>query len=188
MRWRKEGQSLVEMAFVMPMLVILLFGIIDLSYYIYGYATIYQAARNGAEEAAQTPPHPDWLDPAIDPNDICVANVLEAVQHGAVQFPDLTPRREKNEETGDIVIVPAQGEIDIYYPEKDDDDEPVRALGAPIAVSITYDIEPLTPLWNFIMMGNNGKMTVKTETWRTVESMGKNPAFSNLVACNPKPE
>ncbi len=171
---QKEGQSIVEMAFVMPVLVLLLFGIIDMSYYIYGYATVYQAARNGAEEAAQTPPHPDWIEP-LDPNDICVANVLEAVQEGAVQFPDLSDNASAN------------GEVRIYYPEDDKNGDPLRTLGAPIAVAITYDIEPLTPLWNFVMIGNNGKMTVKTETWRTIESMGKNPAFSNLVACNPKP-
>ncbi len=174
MRRRHSGQSLVEMAFVFPVLILVLFGIIDISYYIYGYATIYQAARNGAEEAAQTPPYSDWISPSLDANDVCVANILEAVQYGAVLFPDLTDTSVANR-------------IQIRYPLEGVETN-FRTLGQPIEVSITYDIDPLTPLWRFVMFGNNGKMTVQTTARRSIESLGKNPAFMDqgLTACHPR--
>lgn len=162
MRRQTDGQSIVEMAFVMPILVLLLFGIIDISYYIYGYSTVYRAARDGAEEAVQTPPYKDRLSP-LDQSDPCVANILEGVFKSTMILPGFSANN---------VVVSYPGE---------------RKLGQPIEVSVTYDLEPLTPLWRFVMFGNNGKMTIRTTTRRSVESMGDNPNFANQFACSPKP-
>ena len=55
-----DGQALVEFALVFPVMVLLLFGILDLGRAIYAYNTISNAAREGARVAAvnqvATPP------------------------------------------------------------------------------------------------------------------------------------
>src|SRR5262245_59675086 len=42
---RQSGQSMVEMALLLPFLLFVTLGIIDMGWYIFGYATVYQAAR-----------------------------------------------------------------------------------------------------------------------------------------------
>lgn len=158
MHQRTKGQSLVEMALMLPLLVLILFGTIDLGYYLYGYATIYEAARNGSEKASLLPPYPAKLN---DSSDACVSNIMREVQKGAVLFPDLASR---------------PGGVTISYPG-------TRALGQPIEVTVTYNIEPLTPIWQFVMFGNNGQMTVSSTSRRSIESLGNNPNAPNLVAC-----
>ena len=162
MRRRSTGQSLVEMAFILPLLLLVLFGIIDLGYYIYGYATIYQAARNGSEKAAELPPDPSRLTPSLDPSDKCVNAILQAVQKGAVQFPDIA------------------NFVQIVYPTGK------RELKEPVEVRITYNIEPLTPLWKFVMFGNQGMMTVQSTARRSIENLGTDPNEPDGNACKPK--
>ena len=60
---KTPGQSMVEMALLLPLIVMVIFGIIDMGWYIFGYATVYQAARNGAEKAAEIPPYPNKISP-----------------------------------------------------------------------------------------------------------------------------
>lgn len=169
---RSRGQSVVEMAFVMPLLVLILLGIIDLGYYIYGYSTIYQAARNGAEAAAQLPPYPNRVSPAVAPGaydratDPCINTILSQIQEDATLFPDLTS-------TGSVTISYPPGSV-----------EP-RALSQPIEISINYNINPLTPLWRFVMFGNDGVMTVQTTARRSIEALGDNPSAPNRIACMP---
>jgi hypothetical protein len=55
MRRSKRGQSLVETALILPMLVLLLFSIIDFSYVIYNWSEVQFAARRGAEEGSKQP-------------------------------------------------------------------------------------------------------------------------------------
>jgi hypothetical protein len=154
---------MVEMAFVMPLLLLLFFGIIDLSYYIYGFATVYQAARNGAEAASALPPNTYWITPVPNSDDPCTNTILVAVQSGAVLFPDIAK------------------DVTIDYPTQS------RNLGEPIEVKVTYDIKPLTPLFQFIPFGNKGVMTVQATSRRTIESLGSSPNSPNGQACNPQP-
>lgn len=165
MQRRVRGQSLVEMALLLPLLLLLLFGIIDLGYYIYGYATIYQSARNGAEAAAQLPPAPAKIGTIPDTSDECVATIVNRIQEDAVLFPDLTD----NLQAGDIVI---------SYPTQ-------RMLGEPIEVSVNYSIEPLTPLWSFVMFGDDGTMDVSATSRRSIESLGNSPRSRNFNICTP---
>ncbi len=171
MRWRKErpseGQSLVEMAFVMPILFIILFGIIDLSYYIFSYGTIYNASRNGAETATKFPPYQEWLDRKGDTtinfrDDPCTNSILESVQSQSLFFED-----------------GIAGATTISYPNGPD----TRNLKdrGPIQVTITYQVEPLTPLWNFIPFGNNGVMTINVTTRRSIEQLGHIPSQESIA-------
>src|SRR5215212_508256 len=139
MEKRTDGQSMVEMALLLPFLLLVIFGIIDMGYYIYGYASIYQAARNGAEKAAELPPFPRFVAPlragAPDATETCVSNILAATQAVAGQFPDLTNGSN------------AANTITINYPAVNSSGEPLRSLGSPIEISINYQLRPLTPLW-----------------------------------------
>jgi len=163
---KSSGQSMVEMAFILPFLLFLTLGIIDMGWYIFGYATIYQAARNGAEKAAEIPPYPNRISP-LQKNDICVSTIISATLAGTPQifFSDLTSG------TGGNVF-------SISYPTGK------RALSEPLEIGISYQLRPLTPFWRFVTFGNQGTMTVSTTTRRTIESMGDNPNAPNGIACN----
>jgi hypothetical protein len=173
MRRRSRGQSLVELALLFPLLVLILFGIIDLGWYVYGYATIYQSARNAAEKASLFPPYPNKLGYGTanvgkpDWNDTCVQQIMENLGEDATLFPDLA--------TGDYVR--------ITYPNTDASGKPIRELSQPIEIKITYSIEPLTPLFRFVNFGNNGRMTVTTIARRSIESLGNSPQGPNGVVC-----
>jgi hypothetical protein len=177
MEKRTGGQSMVEMALLLPFILLVVFGIIDLGYYIYGYASIYQAARNGAEKAAELPPFPRFVAPlrttGPDKAETCVSNILAATQAVAGQFPDLTDGSN-----------PANT-ITINYPMTNASGQPLRALGSPIEISINYQLRPLTPLWRFVTFGSQGTMQVRTTARRSIEALGNNPTAINLVACQP---
>ncbi len=49
---RRSGQGLVEFALVLPIFLLILFGVIDLGRYVYLNSTLSQAAREGARVAA----------------------------------------------------------------------------------------------------------------------------------------
>jgi hypothetical protein len=98
--------------------------------------------------------------------------VLSATQSGAVLFPDLTSGTNPN------------NTIAINYPAQDASGNPIRALGQPVEINITYNLNPLTPLWRFVTFGTQGTMRVTTTARRSVESLGENPNAVNYVACN----
>ena len=152
MRRRSTGQSLVEMALLLPLLLMIVFGIIDLGYYVYGYSTIYNAARNGTERAANLGPFTTRLN---DPNEPCMRAIMnETLKHVSL-FGDFTT-----------------GNIQVSYPQ-------TRALGQPIQVQLTYNIRPLTPLFRLIPFGNQGVMSVQIAARRSVENLGSGPVSTN---------
>ena len=55
-RIRNDGQALIEMALVLPMLVAMLFGIMDVGYGAFKYVSIHQAAREGLRVAEMNVP------------------------------------------------------------------------------------------------------------------------------------
>jgi hypothetical protein len=140
------------MALMLPLLLMVLFGIIDIGYYVYGYATVYQAARNGTEVAAQLPPYQSAIGSPLRTDDDCVRAILDATEKGAVLFPDI------------------RNFVAISYPTGS-----TRSLGDQIQVTITYNIQPLTPLFRLISFGNQGVMAVRVEARRSIESLGSTP-------------
>jgi Flp pilus assembly protein TadG len=60
---RREGQSLVEFALVLPLLIILVFGIIDFSIGLYDKAVITNASREGARAGVMYYSNPTTLQP-----------------------------------------------------------------------------------------------------------------------------
>ena len=53
---RKKGQELLEFALILPILMVLVFGITDLGRAVFYYNTIFNAAREGARYAVIYPP------------------------------------------------------------------------------------------------------------------------------------
>ena len=162
MRRHSEGQSVVEMALMLPLLLMILFGIVDLGYYIYGYQTIYEAARNGTEKAAELAPYPTRLN---DPTEECMAAILAETQKGVVLFSDFSSNN-----------------VQVSYPTGQ------RALGEPIQVLITYNIQPLTPLFRLVSFGSQGVMPVRIAARRSIENLGSappSPDHPNGIACSP---
>jgi hypothetical protein len=179
MRQHNEGQSLVEMALLLPLLLIVLFGIIEFGYLLYGYATIYQAARNGAEIASGAPPFPSSLQPTPDESDPCVASILDAVEQETVMFDDL--REDVTITYPNYVVDPRTGDP-LAESQR-------RRVGYPIEVTISHDIEPLTPLWDLLpIVGQPGAdgdrvFNVTTTARRSIESYGRDPTSNDLSPC-----
>jgi Flp pilus assembly protein TadG len=146
MRRHSKGQSLVEMALMLPMLLLVLFGIIDLGYYIYGYSTIYFAARNASEVAAELPPQVAQLS---NPSDRCTDTIIQAAKDSVPLFSGLTTT--------------------ISYPS-------TRTPGEPIQVRVQYQIQPLTPLFQLVRFGDSqGRLSVDISARRSIEMLANGP-------------
>jgi hypothetical protein len=144
------------MALMLPLLLLVLFGIIDMGYYIYGYSTIYFAARNGTEVAAELPPNTAQLGNSGDP---CTAAIFGATEDSVGILPNFNTNK-----------------ITISYPSGK------RALGEPIEVRVQYDVQPLTPLFRLVRIGNaQGALTVNIAARRSIEGLGNGP----ITAKNP---
>lgn len=152
---RARGQSLVEMALLLPLLLLLIFGIIDFGWYVYAYSSVYQAARNGSEVAAQLPPYEATLaSPTAQADDPCYQTVLNEAQRQMAMFSLVNG-------------------VTISYP--DNSLSVKRDVGNPVQVSISYSLELLTPLAKLIQIGNNGRVTITSTSVRSIEALGYAP-------------
>ena len=170
-----RGQSIVEMAFVLPILLVVIFGIIEFGWLIFAYSTISQAARNGAEAAAQLPPHDSWIKlQETSPsgyqfrNDDCVNAILTAIETDLTILGD-NPNGQDTVGEGVLIAYPQGGNT------RNLDDR------GPIEVSITYRVNGLTPLWSLIGMRDG--ITMRVTQRRSIENLGRDPTRSRGVAC-----
>jgi hypothetical protein len=197
MRRRSTGQSLVEMAFVAPILLVILFGIIDMGWLIFAYATVSQGARAGAEVAAQLPPYQSWLDygePGGSPgapftnikDDKCVNTIVNAVRQDSVLFRGegeggLNGGRDIGASTGIGLDY-----IKIWYPDGAESRNLIDR--GPIEVQVSYPVRPLTPLFSLLRLGNeegNGdrSLNITITVRRSIENLGLSPESPIGVAC-----
>ena len=133
-RRRDGGQSLVEFALMAPILVILVFGIVDLSRAFQSYVTLQEAARSAARYAVTG--RIDCTGPAIQNRDTCIRN--EATEH------------TKNLDSHSTVVTAYRS---WHYPNYAD--PPVQGNAGnqcdAVEVELTYDFHPMTPLFNFFV-------------------------------------
>lgn len=178
--WRRSGgQSIVEMAFVLPILLIVLFGIMEFGYILFAYSTVSQATRNAAEAAAQLPPYQSWLAyqgqtsglPTGYPGfrgDACVRTVYASAESDQTMFQGLT------------------NNLTISYPNDATLGRDTRNLEdrGPIQVTIRYQVTGITPLFNLFRLGNgDGTINLQVTQRRSLESLGKDPTRPNSAAC-----
>ncbi|MEI8306737.1 MAG: TadE family protein [Chloroflexales bacterium] len=178
MRHRTTGQSIVEMAFVLPVLLSLLFGIIEFGYVLFAYSTISQAARNAAEAGAQLPPFQSWLayqgnnmpagsSPVTFDSDGCV---------NAIYFAAVSDK---------TVFSGIENYITISYPD-DTATVDTRNLDVrgPIQVTISYPVTGITPLFRLFRFGDsNGTIVLTVTQRRSLENLGIDPSKPGNVAC-----
>lgn len=176
MRRRTSGQSIVEMAFVLPVLLFVLFGIIEFGYIIFAYSTVSQAARNAAETAAQLPPYQTWLAYAPPSStgssltytaDTCVRGIYNAAATDQTLFTDMT------------------NYMTISYPNATGSND-TRNLDdrGPIQVTISYPVTGITPLFRLLRIGGTtGTIILKVTQRRSIENLGVDPTTPSNVAC-----
>ncbi|WP_322511969.1 TadE family protein [Chloroflexus sp.] len=173
----KRGQSIVEMALLLPVMLMVIFGIIEFGYLIFAYSMVSQAARNGAEVAAQLPPYQSWLDlrnnpPANYPGftaDACVRGIMEAVRSDVVLFDGQANEGRRIEDY-----------VAIRYPNGGQ----TRNLSdrGPIEIEINYPVRTITPLFQMIGI-SNGTINVRVVQRRSIENLGIDPTSPRGVAC-----
>lgn len=156
----RRGQSITEMALMLPVLVVILFGIIDFSYIIFANSAVERAARLASEEASKTPPDVAKVGinfSTADSNfDSCVANVKLKAKQGAEGTP----------------LEFTDANIDISYPSAGSTGNsiyaasPSKAVGTPIQVTVTYQGKYITPLAR--LLNRNGTYNVKYTSRRSI--------------------
>ena len=72
MRRRQRGVTMVEMALLLPILLLFTLGIVEFGWYVYHYSALEHAARRGSEQAAKEPPSPSNTG---KPSDGCVTEI-----------------------------------------------------------------------------------------------------------------
>jgi Flp pilus assembly protein TadG len=132
---REEGQSLVELVLVLPVLLIILAGLLDLGRLYYAYVAVTDAAAEGATYGAFYAPSSDGPCAAAqctdDPRDVgCLCRRAEEATEGLVQI------------AGEHILVECP-ECQDQYPES----------GDPITVTVTYSFTLATPLLNAMVPG-----------------------------------
>lgn len=177
---RTEGQSLVEMSFVLPFLLILFFGIIDLGYFIYCYGAVHQAVRRGSTSAAVFPPYASqFKDGTFNTDDPCVQQVINTIQKGAVlvDYSDIATNRSKF----------GLAYRDSPAPDADKNNDNYRDIGYTVEVTMSYTVDPLTPLMSLIPVFGKRGITIKASSMRTIISLGnKEPpggGSGTLIIC-----
>lgn len=160
MKRRAYGQSMVEMALILPFLVLLTIGTMELGYYVYTYSELENATRRASEQAAKAPP----LDPANAnaSNDGCTQLAKQAALENTF-LSDL--------KTSDITISYVGGAA-------------VRAVGTgQVQVDTSYKITWLTPIGKrFLYNASNFKFTSR----RTIVSTKMPPGYDQ-VTCKKLP-
>jgi hypothetical protein len=186
-----SGQSLVEMSLILPLLFLMFFGILDIGWYVYNYGTVYQAARNGSDNASNAPPWPSMLgyeedgspkNPQVyEESDPCVDYILTNVRKGAVMMDmsDLATNRDKftiTYHSGELAQDGSRDNLVMANAENP------RRVGNAVQVAITYTIEPLTPLVQMIpVFGSDGRMTVQATSFRTIYGRGIIPGTTGCT-------
>ncbi len=109
-RARKEkGQSLVELAIILPLLLLILLGIIDFGRVFYSYVTITNASREGARYGAL---HPGWVDENdnANPNNVKFHVIQEAANTVPILPQEITVITDTN-----TITVTVQADFQAFF-------------------------------------------------------------------------
>lgn len=104
---RQKGQALVELALVLPVLLLILFGIMEFGRIFHAYLVITNAAREGGREGS------------INNNDSQIKAIVEKAAAPSLNLDNLsvtiTPD-ESNRERGDPLTVEVDYQVDLFIP------------------------------------------------------------------------
>ncbi len=137
----RPGQTLVEFALILPLLILVILGVIEFGRLFFGFSTLQNAARYAADVASKSPPHLGQMVPgdplgrvyAEDspdcgtPEDPCnLASIREAARRYAPLFSPADPNIH-------VYFLPVKGIVS-------------NRVGGLIEVQIEYNILPITPV------------------------------------------
>jgi len=164
------------MAFVLPVLLVVLFGVIEFGYILFAYSSVSQAARNAAEAASQLPPYQSWLayqGQSIPTGlafeaDACVRGVYTAARSDQTLFTNIS----------NFITISYPNDAVVGHDTRNLDDR------GPIQVTISYPVTGLTPLFRLMRFGgSSGTMTLQVTQRRSLENLGEDPSKPGNVAC-----
>lgn len=132
-RTSTRGQALVEMAFALPIFLVILLGLIEGGRYVFYSEALAHAAREGARYAIIHGENAEAGPPTGPPHDRSGAAVKQAVRDAAVGLGD-----------PDSIVIPDP----IYNPEN-------NRRGSLVTLNLTYVYSPVVPVF--------GSITVEAE-------------------------
>jgi hypothetical protein len=142
-RRKERGQSLVEVALTLPILLLILSGLLDIGRVYYIYIALEEAAQEAATFLAQNP----WCQ---GPTDIPPADaVLDNCSN-----PNNAEFRIYNASNQEIE--PAQVDSIAYTFPEDLGGNPIIGIGSTVTVTIRYDFPLVTPLIRDALGGADG--------------------------------
>lgn len=154
-RRRRAGQSIVEFALVLPIMVVVLVGILDLARIYTTEMSVESAAREGADYGT-TLGAGKWQDGA--PKDGTVAEMQRRACVAASNLPDYVDP-DNDPATGnctnpsfDYCLTTSTGGTCNPFDSTAGCEDPLRTPPCDVTVTLTYDFKLLAPL-NFEFMG-----------------------------------
>lgn len=162
-RRRTRGQALVEFALVFPLLLLMLFGIIDAGRLIYTYNTVANSARNGARVAI--------VNQSTLGTDTCDTTVATAYPIGCAVSSGIG-----------LGLKATDVSVDYRNPT---DTGPCATGGDPLTigciafVKVTGQFQPLTPVIGQLI----GPVSLTSTAKIPVERVCTNPPPSPLTSC-----
>lgn len=157
---RKRGQALVEFALVFPLLLLMVFGIIDAGRLIYTYNTVANSARNGARVAI--------VNQSTLGTDTCDTTMATAYPKGCAL-------------SSGIALGLTAGDVSVNYRDPTDDtkDCSVLSIGCIAIVKVTGQFQPLTPVIGQLI----GPVSLTSTAKIPVERVCTNPPPFPLTSC-----
>lgn len=158
-RSRKRGQALVEFALVFPLLLLMVFGIIDAGRLIYTYNTVANAARNGARVAI--------VNQSTSGTDTCDTTVATAYPVGCA----ISSGTGLGLTAADVSVA--------YHDPTDTTACTGFSIGCIAVVDVTGRFQPLTPVIGQLI----GVVSLTSRAKIPVERVCTNPPPSPLTSC-----
>jgi Flp pilus assembly protein TadG len=164
----RNGQALAEFALVLPVLLLLIFGIIELGRVVFIYNSLADAARQGARVAAVNQ-RDTGSGSKCDPLDRPSWTIVACIRKTAVSF-DLT--YSPNSQNSNIQICYQQGNSACQAKPADSGGtcktrDPSAAPACLAVITVSYPYQPITPIINEIVgtvqMSSTSQMPV--EAW-----------------------
>ena len=165
-RRRTRGQALVEFALVIPLLLLLIFGIVDAGRLIYAYNTVSNSARNGARVAIvnQSTTGTNTCD-TMDPTVYAVGCAISSGIGLGIAPADVSVEYRDATDTAPCVNPMTN--------------PPVIPMGCVAVVEVTGHFQALTPVIGQII----GAVDVTSTSKNPVERTCANPPPAPLVTC-----
>jgi Flp pilus assembly protein TadG len=132
------GQAMVELAFTLPIFLVILLGLVEGGRYVFYSETLNHAAREGARYAIIHGEHAENGAPTGPPHDPTAAAVKQAIRDAAIGL----------QQSGDIVIPDP-----VYHPNN-------NRRGSLVTVTLTYTYTPIVAVFGSITIDAEASLVI----------------------------